>query len=1487
MPDTPGHDPSTRDRRFELVVEEFLREREAGRSPDPQRYLDSFPELASGLRDFFAGQDLFDQLAPDLAPQARATPAATGLALPQPGERVGGFELLEELGRGGMGVVYRARQSRLGRVVALKMIRRGQADAAELARFRVEAEAIARLSHPNIVQVFEVGEHGGLPFVALEFCPGGSLAERLRGTTLPPAEAAAVVAALARAMQAAHEHRVIHRDLKPANVLLAGGDAATPLGRLTPKVSDFGLARKLDDPGQTQSGVVLGTPSYMAPEQARGGSREVGPAADVYALGAVLYECLTGRPPFRAATPLETLAQVLETEPVPPRLLNPAVPRDLETVSLKCLRKEPPKRYADAQALADDLGRYLDGRPVQARRVGRAERLLRWARRRPAAAGLAAALVLLAVISLVVGWSQYQRQAEARGRRQQTDAEARALLARARSLLADGWKAADEAKLKQAVTEGERAVAVAGRGQGSDVVKQETITFTKEAEQRLVRWRKNDDLCGALLDVSTPQEGPSYTRSDKGTMQEASQPSVDEQYAAGFRRWGLDVDGRAESEVVARLRAEPDAVVQNVIAALDDWALERRRQGRPEAQWRRLQRIAEGLDHSDTRRQLQQLLLGRVPPRAEGVAGLIGARSPCTTCWELTRGKDSRQVQELRRKMNLAKEPVLTVVLLARASYVAGDAGGAAEVLREAGTARPEQLVLLHQLARLLAEQQRWEEAIGCFRAIRVRRPDLGKALALALLRVGRGREGELVLRDLIRQKPDNPGLHVLLGYVLGQQKEYAAAEAACREAIRLKPDFPEAHVHLGVALGWQDKDKESEAACREAIRLRPDYPLAHDNLGVALSRQGRHKEAEAACRKAIRLKPDEPNPHHSLGNALSGQDKHAAAEAAFREAIRLRHDFPTAHFNLGNTCYRQGKYKEAEVAYREAIRLKPDYAEAHAGVGGALDAQGKHKEAEAALREAIRLSHDQPLTHSNLGVVLNHQGKHKEAEAASREVIRLKPDLPEAHFNLGNALNHQRKHKDAESAFREAIRLKHDYPEAHSNLGLALSDQGKHKEAEAACREAICLKHDYPEAHSNLGHVLSEQGRYKEAEAAFGEAIRLKNDLPLAHKNLGAVLRKQGKLREAEAACRVAILLKPDYPEAHFTLGTALLDQGKSREAEAALREAIRLRHDYPEAHNNLGNALNDQGKPVEAEAALREAIRLKPDLQQAYGNLGLALLLQGRLKEAEKACREAIRLKHDEYMAHYGLGNVLREQGDLPGAGAEFRKAIDLAPGFAQAHCNLGQILRRQGEFRQALAALRRGHQLGTAQGPRWRYPSARWVQQCERLVELEGRLPDLLAGKITPGSPAECLEWAGLCSLKRLHRAAVRFYAEALAQPKLADGLKEAHRYNAACAAALAAAGQGKDADRLDAPAQAQLRQQALNWLKADLQLWQGRTRSSHPAGLQAVRRTLSRWQTDPDLAGVRDAQTLARLSEVERKLWQTLWADVAHLLQTINN
>jgi WD40 repeat protein len=321
-----------------------------------------------------------------------------------------GYTVVRELARTSASVVYEARQAHPSRPVALKMILAGaHAGVGRRARLLAEADAIARLRHPNIVQVYEVGSHGGVPFLSLEYMEGGDLAALLAGAPLPPARAAALLEVLARAVHAAHAAGVIHRDLKPANVLLTADG--------TPKVADFGLARH-ERPELTATGAVMGTPSYMAPEQAAGQNQAVGPAADVYALGAILYECLTGRPPFRGDSDLETLQQVASAEPVPPRRLRPTVPRDLDTVCLKCLEKEPARRYATAGELADELARYRRGEPVRARPVGRAGRAWRWCRRNPALALLALALVTAlvsgAVVASALAWWALDEAGEAR-----------------------------------------------------------------------------------------------------------------------------------------------------------------------------------------------------------------------------------------------------------------------------------------------------------------------------------------------------------------------------------------------------------------------------------------------------------------------------------------------------------------------------------------------------------------------------------------------------------------------------------------------------------------------------------------------------------------------------------------------------------------------------------------------------------------------------------------------------------------------------------------------------------------------------------------------------------------------------------------------------------------------------------------------------------------------------------------------------------------
>ena len=296
-------------------------------------------------------------------------PAETGV--PPPGRLFGDYELLVELGRGGMGVVYKARQKDLNRVVALKMILPGSLPGPDdLQRFRTEAQATAQLQHPNIVAVYEVGEIGGQHFYSMEYIEGPSLAQRLGSSPMPGRQAARYLLHIARAIEHAHRNQILHRDLKPSNILLDRDDQ--------PHVTDFGLAKRLGgDSARTRTGSVLGTPSYMSPEQATGRIKELGPACDVYGLGAILYELLTGRPPFRSDTPLDTLMHVIEKDPAPPRLLNPKVDRDLETICLKCLEKAPRLRYLSAAALADDLTRYLNNESISARSFNVLDRLAR------------------------------------------------------------------------------------------------------------------------------------------------------------------------------------------------------------------------------------------------------------------------------------------------------------------------------------------------------------------------------------------------------------------------------------------------------------------------------------------------------------------------------------------------------------------------------------------------------------------------------------------------------------------------------------------------------------------------------------------------------------------------------------------------------------------------------------------------------------------------------------------------------------------------------------------------------------------------------------------------------------------------------------------------------------------------------------------------------------------------------------------------------
>jgi serine/threonine-protein kinase len=804
---------------------------------------------------------------------------------------VPGYEILGELGRGGMGVVYRARQVRLDRPVALKMVLAGgHAGAAELARFRTEAESVARLQHPNIVQIHEVGESGGLPFFSLEYCGGGSLDRQLNGTPWPARKAAELVETLARAVHAAHRAGVVHRDLKPANVLL------TRDGQ--PKITDFGLAKRLDvEKGQTQSGSILGTPSYMAPEQAGGKTREIGPAADVYALGAILYELLTGRPPFRAETPLDTVLQVVSEEPAPPRRLNAKVPRDLETICLKCLHKEPGKRYATAEALAEDLRRFQADEPILARPVGASERAAKWVKRRPALA----ALLAVSALATLVGAFWVQRQAAERaaaGARQREAVES--ALEKAGDLQHHGRWTEARTVLEQA----SERLDEAGPADLRQRVQQATADLALVDHLEDIRLRR-----ATIVDGRFDSRG------------------AERDYAATFRDAGLGTEGEEPATVAARLRAS--AVADPLVAALDDWAMltgDAKRRG-----W--LLETARRADPDPWRDRFRD-------PEVWGDRVRLGALAK----------------ELLHDQTQLARQ---SPQLLTALGDLLESGRTEAPVLVAAQIRHPGDFWLNLYLATTLRRAKKLDEAIAYYRAALAVRPsaaavhlNIGVCLAAKHARDAAVAEyGAAIALD-----PKYAAAHNNLGIVLREKRQLDAAIREYHTAIALDPKYPHPHHNLGLAL--RDK-RQLDAAIREyrtAIALDPTLAPPHYELGSALAEKQKVDAAIREFRRAITLDPSDPDAHYNLGVALLSKQRPDAAMPEFRATIALDPRHVKAHANLGAALHNLGQWEAACTAYRKAIDLDPKIAVLHGGLGENLLQLGRFAEARDAVARCLDL---------------------------------------------------------------------------------------------------------------------------------------------------------------------------------------------------------------------------------------------------------------------------------------------------------------------------------------------------------------------------------------------------------------------------------------------------------------------------------------------------------------------------------------------------
>ena len=1200
-----------------------------------------------------------------------------GLPAPNvPGDRIGPYEVCGEVGRGGMGAVLRGRDPNLGRELALKVLLAEHAGRPEVVqRFVEEAQIGGQLQHPGVVPVHDLGRcDDGRPFFTMKLVKGQTLAKLLKDHPDPAPERPRFLQIFEQVCQTvayAHSKGVIHRDLKPANIMVGA------FGEV--QVMDWGLAKVLTSGGEvqasvphaeelpasiiqtersatashTQAGSLMGTPAYMPPEQALGEVDRLDERSDVFSLGAVLCEVLTGRPPYLGSLD-SVLRQARRGDLAAAFAALDGCGADAELVALarRCLAAELADRPRDAGEVAAAVAAYRAGVDERVRRaeVERAAAQARAEEARVTAAaerrarrltlGLATTALLLVVAGGGGVWLLQQQHAASVARRQGIDEKTRLTMDRARSLLAAAWEAHDARKLAEARAEADKASELALSGDASAAVTREANELNEEVKERIAQAEKNRALQTALLDITQTAETRTYVRTSTGEMMKVTEPPIEERYAAAFRRWGIkDIDAEPLASLVARFQAQPPPVMDEIVAGLDAWMLYRRRQKQAEPRWRKLLDVANRLDRDERRQELRRLQ---------------------TT----TLGKaESLRLRKLAGEVDLLRESVRGVWTLARTLRRAGDHRSAEELLRRALAIRPGEVVLLTALGTVLERQRppRLGEAIECYRAARAVRPSLGITLAAALRKTNRAGEAVAILEDLRRAQPENPEIHTRLGLALSEQQQHGKAEAAHRQAIALQPAYAWAHSNLGVSLFAQGRLEEAVAAFRKVIALKPGDAFAHVRLSIALNRQKKLDEAVTSANKAITLRPNEALAHNALGMALHEQGKLDEAVKVLRKAVALKRDNAVGYSALGQILLKQGKVDEAIATYRKVIEVQPDNLLGYTGLGSALTRQKKPGEALAAYRMAVKVAPTSALAHVLLGNALRDQNKLDEAVSVFRKAVALKPDFAMAYQNLGLALRALKRPDEAADAFRRRVELLPGDPDAHNDLGTALHDQKQFAEAAAAFRRATVLKEDFALAYNNLGLALAAQRKFAAAEVAHSKAIALRPTDASAHFNLGIALANQGKFAQAAAAYREAIALRPTDASAQVNLGLALAKLGQSEQAVAAYRAAIKLTPANFEAYQYLGEALYEQQKLDEAVAAWRKAVALRPD-SSTYYNLGVALFEQKKFPEAEAADRKAIDLKHDFPEAHHNLGNAFREQQKFDEAVTAYRQALQL---------------------------------------------------------------------------------------------------------------------------------------------------------------------------------------------------------------------------------
>jgi tetratricopeptide (TPR) repeat protein len=907
---------------LELLYHEVVLREHAGDAPEADEYCRRFPDLATQIGVQFevhraieqvsaAGPSTLQLTAPSAAPRPCAADLATAASVP-------GYELLGELGRGGMGVVYRARHLGLNRLVALKVLLAGaHAGARERAYFRAEARAVARLRHPNVVQVYDIGQHDALPYFSLELVEGPDLETRLGDERLPPREAAQVVEVLARAVQHAHEQGIIHRDLKPKNVLLAGAPA-TPVNECVPKITDFGLAKLLGSErprGSTQS--VLGTPHYMAPEQAAGLRDRIGPATDVHALGAILYRLLTGVPPFDADTVPDILIQVRTREPALPSRLESRVPRDLDTICLKCLHKDPARRYATAAALADDLRRFRSGEPIQARPVSLGERAWKWARRRPALAALAVVIVVAALTVPAIG--SKQRALEQAATRQAHDRMHKFL------------RQCDEA-----LFHGLYATSLPEGG----------LAASPEATRSAVRAALNTIGVDAEPAGALPQD-----------------PRLSDKENAELRAGVLQLL-LLRAEAVARDADTKtgDGRRRDLQKALDsaDRAAKLGPVG-PAYHLRRGRYLAMLGDGAGATRERDEA--ARRQPKNIMDHFLLGAE-------HYKEGNLTQALADFQGALRLQPDDFWSRFYLIVVHLRMGSPAEAAAAAASCAELRPE-VAWTHLLAALAHERQGdIAAAMADYQRALAQSPDPNALYALHATR-GRMRfeHGDLAgaVADLERAtalKPDQPYGHFILALVYQKQQRFDESTRRLDKALALSlgsSRAAECETERARNLYLTKRYADAVAACDAALKVLPSDAEAYQLKGSALLEMKREVEALRSFASYLENhgRPD-ADFYRRRGRARAQLRDYLGAVDDYTLAAQLRPDWEVFAYR-GWAYYFADAWKPALRDFEEAIRRNPTAADAYIGRGLGRAALGDYRAAVADAQEALRLAPSSP----------------------------------------------------------------------------------------------------------------------------------------------------------------------------------------------------------------------------------------------------------------------------------------------------------------------------------------------------------------------------------------------------------------------------------------------------------------------------------------------------------------------------------------------